>query len=123
MSGRSSVRANAHPIPVKTSATQTRAQSQRNTHARKLGQNIFAGERIYSINSLTPAASIASISHSSRSTSLSERISIFDFLEAGILLICVFSLTDFSIGEGKLHFDFTEKTETRKPICKKKIFP
>lgn len=99
MSGRSMSIDKDHQMRAITMVAPTSAQNPRATPATKLGQSIFQGERMYSINSEIPIASMASMSHSIFSTCLFVRCSMEVFLAVGIFLSCVFSETDFSIPE------------------------
>ena len=84
-----------HPMRPITIVAPTSAPNHRATHATKLGQSIFQGERIYSMNSSSHTDSIASISHSIVSVCLGGSFSIEIFFFVGIFLISVCSCIDF----------------------------
>lgn len=63
------ITARVHHINAITIVAPTSAQNPLATQAIKLGQSIFQGDLIYSINSSSPTAQIASMSHSTLSCS------------------------------------------------------
>ncbi len=87
-----------HHTRVITIVTPTSAPNQRATPATKLGQSIFHGDRIYSMNSSIPAAWSAFTNHSSSMRSSGARVVIFFFLSVDIFFMCFSCDSLVSIG-------------------------
>lgn len=87
-----------HTIPI-TIVAHTRAPKPRATPATKFGHSIFHGDLIYSINSSSHVASMASMSHSTFSCSSFGSFFIMAALLFGIFFISCSSFIDFSMIE------------------------
>lgn len=97
ISGRSISIESVQPIRPITTVAHMTAQNHRITPATKLGQSIRDGERVYSINSSRPVASIALIRFFTFSSSFDEGEEIGFFFAADGFLTVLFGVFSFSV--------------------------